>query len=138
MSSREDLEWRTFAYDLMRHFVFGDRSLPSLPYQPPERAQSFLPSSASIQRTTLFFLADTMERRQRVWHGLEPDTGEFPKKMTKALEAGHSGFTLEDIREMEHAHSHDNGHLCIQLTKHAKRCIGSLDREVPRLDGCYR
>ena len=137
MSGREDLEWRTFAYDLMRHFVFGDRVLPRLPYQPIEKAHTYLAASSTSlnQRITLTFLADAMERRQRVWHGLEPDIGEFPKKMTRHLEAGHSGFTLEDIKEMEAAHRDgpDNGHLCISLTKHAKRCIGSLDRDVPRL-----
>ena len=135
MSPREDLEWRTFSYDLMRHFVFGDRQLPALPYQNGPKQYSYLITPSSRDHVTLTGLAETLERRQRVWHNLQDDTGEFAPKMTAGMEEGHMGFTLEDIKEMEKEHGGggSQGHLCIQLVKHAKRCIGSLDREVPRL-----
>ncbi|RMZ88533.1 hypothetical protein DV736_g4226, partial [Chaetothyriales sp. CBS 134916] len=133
MTARQDLEWRTFAYHLMRYFVFGDQPLPLLPDQPSEKALSYLPSSSAQQHITLIFLADAMERRQRVWHDTEPDTGEFPRTTAGETFSAYSGFTLEDLKELDKCRGQDNGLLCIELVKHAKRWMRSLDREPPTL-----
>lgn len=136
MSAITELEWKTFAYDLVRAYVFGDRT-PTAPPTPSPAPGAMPPSASEI--TTLFGLAEAMERRQKQWHGHETETGEFPKKMTHDLDQGHAaGFTLEDIRRMESeakGHGHDK-FLCLQLVSHAKNCIRSLDRGPPVLGDC--
>ncbi|RMZ83199.1 hypothetical protein DV738_g1300, partial [Chaetothyriales sp. CBS 135597] len=133
MTARQDLEWRTFIYYLMRYYVFGDHELPPLPDQPPEKAHSYLSSASTEQHITLVFLADAMERRQRVWHDMEPDTGEFPLAGTRETVLLYSGYTLEELKELDKCHSQGNGLVCIDLINYAKRCIRTLDTEVPRL-----
>ncbi|ETN46291.1 uncharacterized protein HMPREF1541_00475 [Cyphellophora europaea CBS 101466] len=139
MSAITELEWKTFAYDLMRAFVFGDRTATPPPTSSPAPG-AMPPSSAEI--TTLMGLAESMERRQKQWHGHENETGEFPKRMTHDLALGHAaGLTLDDIRKMEDdVRSKKNGpgehFLCLQLVTHAKNCIRSLDRGPPVLGEC--
>jgi hypothetical protein len=138
LSAITQLEWKTFAYDLVRAYVFGDRAATPPPTASP--APGAIPPPAA-EITTLYGLADAMERRQKQWHGHEPETGEFPKKMAggEHLTGGHAaGFTLQDIREMEADHKgHGNERfLCMQLASHAKRCIKSLDRGPPVLGDC--
>ena len=127
----QDLEWRTFAYDLIRHHVFGDRPNPT----PPSMSQS--PYTSVGETTTLMSLAECMERRQKQWHSLEPYTNEFPKRLTHDLSAGHAaGLTLEEIRNFEKQDAKDHSHLCLQLCRHTKMCIRSLDKSVPTLGEC--
>lgn len=138
ISTIAELEWRTFAHDLVRAHVFGDRSTPAPPTSNP--ASNAIPPPQS-QLITLMSLADSMERRQRQWHGHEPQTGEFPEKMTPDLSHGHSaGFTLEDIRKWEQAAAAeanpDKIFLCLQLVEHAKSCIRRLDKPPPVLGDC--
>jgi Fungal Zn(2)-Cys(6) binuclear cluster domain len=124
-----DLEWRTFAYDLIRHYVFGDRPLPIPPNSTSSRNTSVSPD------LSLMSLANAMERRQKQWHSFEPPTGEFPERLTPHLAAGHTaGLTLEEIRKYERDNVKENNHLCLQLCKHTKMCIRSLDRAVPTLE----
>lgn len=136
MSAITELEWKTFAYDLVRAYVFGDRAPTAPPTAMP--APGAIPPPAN-EITTLMGLAEAMERRQKQWHGHAAETGEFPKKMTHDLAHGHAaGFTLEDIRRMESevkGHGHDK-FLCMQLVNHAKNCIRSLDRGPPVLGDC--
>ncbi|RMD40740.1 hypothetical protein DV735_g4394, partial [Chaetothyriales sp. CBS 134920] len=133
MTVRQDLEWRTFIYYLMRYYVFGDHELPALPDQQPETAQSYLSAASTEPHITLVFLADAMERRQRVWHDMEPDTGEFPQAGARESILLYSGYTLEELKEMDKCHSQGNGLVCIDLINYAKRCIRTLDTEVPRI-----
>ncbi len=126
-----DLEWRTFAYDLVRHHIFGDRPNPT----PPTMSQSS--NLMSGETTTLMSLADAMERRQRQWHSLGPTTEEFPRRLTNDLAQGHTaGLTLEEIRKYEGENVKDHNFLCLQLCKHTKMCIRSLDKPVPTLGDC--
>ena len=127
----QDLEWRTFAYDVIRANVFGDRPNPT----PPTMSHPVQPNPA--EPVVLLAMADAMERRQRQWHSLGPTTEEFPKRMTHSLAAGHSaGLTLEEIRKYERENVQDHNHLCLQLCKHTKMCIRSLDRPTPTLGDC--
>ncbi|RMZ75600.1 hypothetical protein DV737_g5211, partial [Chaetothyriales sp. CBS 132003] len=101
MTARQDLEWRTFTHHLMRYFVFGDHPLPLLPHQLPEKAHSYLPPPSTQQHITLIFLADAMERRQRVWHEIELDTGEFPPTTPCQSFPIYNGLSLEDLKELD-------------------------------------
>ena len=126
-----DLEWRTFAYDLVRHHVFGDRPNPI----PPTMSQSS--NLMSGETIILMSLANAMERRQKQWHSLSPPTDEFPRRQTHHLSYGHAaGLTLEEIRKYESENVKDHNHLCLQLCKHTKMCIRSLDKPVPTLGDC--
>ena len=126
-----DLEWRTFAYDLVRHHVFGDRPNPT----PPTLTQSS--NTMAGDPIILLSLANAMERRQKQWHSLSPETDEFPRRQTHHLAHGYAaGLTLEEIRKYESENVKDHNHLCLQLCKHTKMCIRSLDKPVPTLGDC--
>jgi hypothetical protein len=130
LSQLQCLEWRTFAYDLTRHHVFGDRPYPIT----PSLSASQSPTGEVV---TLLSLADAMERRQKQWHNLEPPSDEFPQRHSHHLAAGHAaGLTLEEIRKYEREGVPDNNHLCLQLVKHTKMCMKSLDKPVPRMGDC--
>lgn len=139
LSRLEELEWKTFAYDLIRAHVFGDR--PATPPPTAQPAPDAVPPPQS-QIIPLMSLAEAMERRQRQWHGHEPDTGEFAAKMTHDHDY-EQGFTLEDIRRMEKEKEEASRDgrtptrfLCIQLVEHAKHCIKQLDKPAPVLGDC--
>ncbi|KPI38789.1 uncharacterized protein AB675_5873 [Cyphellophora attinorum] len=102
MSALTELEWKTFAYDLVRAHVFGDRT--ATPPPTPNPAPDAVPPPNS-QIIPLMSLADAMERRQNQWHDHEPETGEFGQKLAHDFQMGihASGFTLEDLRRMEGA-----------------------------------
>jgi len=126
----EDLEWRTFAHDLVRAHVFGDvptprpPSLKASPRQQPPQTQP-----ASSPAVTLMGLIDAMERRQRQWHGLDPATGEFPKRMAGDLFRGHAaGMTLEELQNYE---KDTTEHLCLKITAHSRSVMRSLDQPAP-------
>jgi hypothetical protein len=142
----QDLEWRTFAYDLVRHHVFGDRTHP-VPPATNQNQSTQMQHVTGNDTITLLSLANAMERRQREWHAppskesSTSHTNEFPERLTHALAVGHTaGLTLEEIRayEAENSKGNEEMHLCLQLVRHAKMCIRSLDRGVPRLEagGC--
>lgn len=128
MTIRQELEWRTFGYKLVRACVFNDAPVPSPP-------GSNRPVS-SPSPYTLSDLCCALERRQKQWHGIETETGEFPERMTTDLARGHTlGMTLEEIRECEeHARTQgDDGLLCLRIVKHARMIMRSLDGGPPRL-----
>jgi hypothetical protein len=145
MSQITELEWKTFAHDLMRAHVFGDRQISPPPTSQPAHNTPLLPPAS--EDLTLMGLAECMERRQRQYHGHEPETGEFAQRMNNDLAHGHNaGLTLDDLRRMEKEHKENmtnaggehvgKGFLCLQLATHAKRCIRTLDRGPPTLGDC--
>ncbi|KAK5323340.1 hypothetical protein LTR93_005393 [Exophiala xenobiotica] len=135
MTIRQDLEWRTFGYKLVRACVFNDAPIPS----PPGSNRPLSVSSGSCSSPSLYALSDlccALERRQKQWHGIETETGEFPERMTTDLARGHTlGMTLEEIKECEeHARTQgDDGLLCLRIVKHARMIMRSLDGGPPRL-----
>ena len=142
MSALTELEWKTFAYDLVRSHVFGDRA-PTPPPTPNPAPNAIPPPQDQIIH--LMSLADAMERRQKQWHGHEETTGEFPNRFAHDYGSGHqAGFTLDDIRQMEKEKeagkaapgSEKRDFLCIQLVHHAKHCMKQLDRGPPVLGDC--
>ncbi|KIX06518.1 uncharacterized protein Z518_04494 [Rhinocladiella mackenziei CBS 650.93] len=132
ISIREDLEWRTFGYNLIRAYVFGDAPIPQVPYT------NSLFSSLSNQRPyTLCDLFDAFERRQKQWHGLLPGSTEFPPRLTNDLTRGHTvGMTLKEIKECEAEvrAQGDDGILCLRIVKHSRMLIRSLEGGPPRVE----
>lgn len=133
MSVKEGLEWRTFGYNLVRAYVFGDAPVPT----PPGSSAPLATSGGSSQPPfTLCDLCNTLERRQKQWHDLLPPTDEFPIRLTEELARGDSaGMTLEELKRCENeALSNGDGHLCLRLVRHAKMVVRSLESDPPRVD----
>lgn len=143
----ESLEWRTFAYHLLRANVFGDRSYPlSSPGEQEVRPDEASPSellqelqhlaSVSLPKSTptLQELIQAMDRRQSSWHSQIPDTGEFPKPLTEAPLHDHmqgmSGLTREQIHEVEKA---ADGHLCLKIVRSVKLLLQTLEMPAPTM-----
>lgn len=128
MAPREDLEWRTFGYRLIRACVFGDAAVPS----PPGSNRPVCPASPY----TLSDLCSALERRQKQWHALEAWTGEFAERLSDDLSRGHTmGMTLHELQECEENSlaSGEDGMLCLKIVKHARMIMRSLDGPPPRL-----
>ncbi|KIW15184.1 hypothetical protein PV08_05229 [Exophiala spinifera] len=128
MTSREDLEWRTFGYRLIRACVFGDAAAPI----PPGSNRPVVPASPY----TLSDMCSALERRQKQWHAVEPWTGEFAQKLSDDVSGGNAiGMTLEELKECEEQSlaSGDDGMLCLRIVKHARMIMRSLDGPPPRL-----
>ncbi|KAK6366890.1 hypothetical protein LTS17_010441 [Exophiala oligosperma] len=131
MSPREDLEWRTFGYRLIRACVFGDADVPSRPGSADNDRPVRSPSPY-----TLLDLCGALERRQKQWHNLEAWTGEFTQRLTDDLSRGHTvGMTLQELQECEEKSlaSGEDGMLCLKIVKHARMIMRSLDGLPPRL-----
>lgn len=85
----QESQWKLFAHYLTRQYVFGDAPPPGIhiPGICP-----FLPSSTSLSPfkppiLILSNLCDAMERRQKTWHGLVEETGEFTGPRHSSAEA---------------------------------------------------
>lgn len=147
MSVREDLEWRTFGYNLVRAYVYGDKPIPVPPNSTDRRSKAIVSPTPtpnpgnSSSMYTLEDLVSALERRQKQWHNVEPyaNTTEFPPRL------GHShghregyavGMTLEDVLacEEESRASGDEGVLCLRIVRHARTVMRSLDGAVPRVE----
>jgi hypothetical protein len=143
----QSLEWRNFAYRLLRANVFGDEVTPCPPcYQVetdfhsreavssqhrPEKCHHLASINSSVCTPTLQSLVETMERRQECWHGKIPDTGEFPKRMTDACLKVHMGReTLGQAKEFE---NDENGHLCLRIVQSARTVLQALQTSEPTL-----
>jgi hypothetical protein len=164
MSVREDLEWRTFGYHLIRAFVFGDQPIPDPPGSrapPSRRKPQSIPTHVASEDSdtstiyTLDSLVNALERRQKQWHDVEPycHSQEFPPKLTAhhPLHTDHHarahgfprgyapGMTLEDIKKCEDEHrasgGGDDGVLCLKIVKHSRIMMKSLEGGVPRVEG---
>lgn len=73
IGTKEGQEWRTFAHNLIRAYVFGDQPIPTPP-------GTHLPMTEQYPPLTLQALCDALERRQRQWHRLATLTDEFPDR----------------------------------------------------------
>ncbi|OCT54000.1 hypothetical protein CLCR_09975 [Cladophialophora carrionii] len=163
MGIREDLEWRTFGYHLIRAFVFGDHPIPDPPTSTTSssrRKPQILPTHISSEDSdasavyTLDSLVQALERRQKQWHDVEPyhTSREFPIRLGQdnlnpdalahphGLPRGYApGMTLEDIKKCEDAHrasgGADEGLLCLKIVKHSRIMMNSLEGDVPRVEG---
>ncbi|KIX96981.1 uncharacterized protein Z520_07095 [Fonsecaea multimorphosa CBS 102226] len=160
MGIREDLEWRTFGYHLIRAYVFGDESIPSPPNAPFSAIPSRKPTPTHISSEdsdtstiyTLESLVAAIERRQKQWHDVEPyhHSQEFPPRLehlhshaahgnVHGLPRGYAaGMTLEDLQkcedELRSSGAADDGLLCLKLVKHTRMMLRTLDGGVPRIE----
>lgn len=134
MTDREELEWRTFGYHLIRAHVFGDAPIP----RPPDARSSKTPALPISSPMTLMSVLTSFEQRQLQWHDQAPWTGEFPQRFTTDLTEGHTrGMALEDLARCHDAARHQSGDhdfLCVRIVDAAKRIVGSLNTDRPRLE----
>ena len=163
MGVREDLEWRTFGFHILRAFVFGDYPIPDPPNSAPsisKRKPQIIPTHISSEESdtstiyTLDSLVHALERRQKQWHDVAPyhNSSEFPPKMqhhtlhadahahAHGFPKGYApGMTLEDIKKCEDDHrasgGPDEGLLCLRIVKHSRSMMKMLEGPVPRVEG---
>ncbi|KAK5029967.1 hypothetical protein LTS07_005691 [Exophiala sideris] len=129
MSAREDLEWRTFGYRVVRACVYGEDCIPCTP------GTNGRPICTE-QPYTLSDLCGALERRQKQWHNVEQTTGEFPERLQGDFGHGHTlGMTLDEVEKCEKdaRAQGDDGLLCLRIVKHARQIMQSLDSGPPRL-----
>lgn len=125
-STKEGLEWRKFAHQMLRAYAFGDAPIPALPGSSSmlPAVKSQLPLDQNNTPTlTLTALVDALTRRQRQWHGLDELTDEFPDRITPDLTHGHM---IGD---------HPGKHLCLEIVEHARCIVKKLDGPLRRCDG---
>ncbi|KIW35428.1 uncharacterized protein PV07_02125 [Cladophialophora immunda] len=163
MGIREDLEWRTFGYHLIRAYVFGDHPIPDPPngsLSSTSRKSKVIPTHIASEDSdtstiyTLESLVAAIERRQKQWHDVEPyrNLQEFPPRLDHQhhLHAGASGsvhglprgytpgMTLEDLKKCEEEYrangGPEDGLLCLKIVKHSRVMLGTLDGGVPRIE----
>jgi len=130
ISTKDGLEWRTFARRMLRAYVFGDDTIPLPPgsdYSPPisstAPAGSDNPENTNRPSLTLLDLVDSLTRRQRQWHRLDDPTDEFPDRVTPDLQKGYM---------VGHSPASPGKHLCLEIVNHARCIVSHLDR--PLLD----
>lgn len=143
----ESLEWRVFAYQLLRANVFGEDFTPCPPCDQEEtkfELDQAYPAEQSVRKCnrlvsidtptstpTLQGLIEAMDRRQLAWHGKIPDTGEFPKHMSKvAMQDYMRGMSLKQVKEAE---MDENGHLCLKIVESARLVLQTLNTPEPTL-----
>lgn len=126
--TKEAIEWRNFARQLIRAYVFGDEPIPS----PPTDAKSAPAKHSSGETTekrpelTLLGLCDALTRRQRQWHNLDEATDEFPARVTSELTLGHM---------VGESHGNEGRHLCLEIVNHARCIVNMLDGPGTSLNG---
>jgi hypothetical protein len=131
LSPQEALSWRLFAHTLVRTHVFGD-AISSTPFTLPDGTTSFSSCPFNCPKgipITLSYLVDAMERRQKVWHEVHDDTGEFPPRMPIS-EFQHQQLHLSPAEKHDLEMERD-GHLCIRIVSGAKRVVRALDGPPP-------
>lgn len=161
MGLREDLEWRTFGYHLVRAFGFGDQPIPDPPGSTPSastRKPEVIPTHISSEDRdsstiyTLNSLVYALERRQKQWHDIEPyqNLNEFPPRLehdhlhaeahtrVHGLPVSYApGMTLEDLKKCEDEVRAkavaDDPFLCLKIVKHSRMMMQSLEGDVPRI-----
>jgi hypothetical protein len=130
LSPEESLSWRLFAHTLVRGHVFGDTISPS-PFTLPDGSSSFSScpfNDAKGVPITLSSVVEAMERRQKAWHEVHDDAGEFPPKMISEFQ--HQPL-LMSVAEKHDLETDRDGHLCIEVVKRTARDIRGLDGPPP-------
>lgn len=124
-TTKEGLEWRTFAHRMLRAYVFGDHAIPTPPGSvllPSMRSTATVETDEVAQMNvpalTLIGLVNSLTRRQRQWHRLDEPTDEFPDRVTPDLQQGHM---------VGHSHDSPGKHLCLEIVNHARCIVSHLD-----------
>jgi hypothetical protein len=135
-SIREDLQWRTFGYNLVRAYVFGDAKIPLPPNGDHSTTRTTAAHTKQSAPLTLMSVFNAFERRQKQWHGVEPSTDEFPSRLTCDLSRGYTvGMSLTEVESAErHAKEHGDGPLCLKIVHGAKAILKSLDTKPPVIE----
>jgi hypothetical protein len=131
LSPQESLSWRLFAHTLLRAHIFGDAISPT-PFTLPDGTTSFSSCPFNCPKgipVTLSYLVDAMERRQKTWHEMHDDTGEFPPRMP-LCEFQHQ-VTHLSMAEKHDLDMEQDGHLCIKIVKGAQMVVRGLDQPPP-------
>jgi hypothetical protein len=131
LSPQESLSWRLFAYTMVRAHVFGDAISPT-PFTLPDGTSSISSCPFNCPKgipITLSYLVDAMARRQKTWHEMHDDTGEFPPRMPTSEFQHH-------IMHMNMTEKHDfdteqDGHLCLKIVNGASLVVRGLDHPPP-------
>jgi hypothetical protein len=136
LSLREDLEWRTFGYRLIRAFVWGDQPIPDPPNSVPggalqslKRKPQITPAHVSSEETdtsafySLDSLVQALERRQKQWHDIAPyhSSMEFPPKLAP----------------LHHVHGDNSGHPTHQGFP-AGYCPGMTLEDIEKVEDAHR
>lgn len=118
-SIREGNEWKMFAHQMLRAYVFGDKPIPSPPIATNSpRSATSSEDKGQMVSLTLVSLVDSLTRRQRQWHHLDEPTDEFPDRVVAELEHGHF------VGEHE---GRPGAHLCLEIIQHARALVNKLD-----------
>jgi hypothetical protein len=131
LSPQESLSWRLFAHNLVRVHVFGDAISPN-PFTLPDGTSSYSSCPFSCPKgipITLSYLIQAMKRRQKTWHDMHDDTGEFPPRMPISEFQGH--ITHMSMAEKQDLELERDGHLCIKIVNSAAMVVRGLDRPPP-------
>jgi hypothetical protein len=131
LSPQESLSWRLFAHTLVRTHVFGDAISPT-PFTLPDGTSSI--SSCPFQcpkgvPITLSYLVNAMERRQKTWHELHNETGEFPPRMPMSdlpHHLAHMGIAEKLDFQVE-----QERYLCLKIVNSAAFVVKGLDQPPP-------
>jgi len=125
VTTKEGLEWRTFAHRMLRAYVFGDHAIPVPPgtnRSPATSSEATIETdetaSGNVPSLTVLGLVDALTRRQRQWHRLDEPTDEFPDRVTPDLQQGHI---------VGQSHDSPGKHLCLEIVNHARCIVSHLD-----------
>lgn len=128
VTTKEGVQWRDFAYQIMRAYVFGDGPIPTPPsstHNPTPRSTSSSDaedgSTGVYPPLTLLGLVEALVRRQKQWHRQEEVTDEFPDRLAADLQRGHLVGESKDC---------PGQHLCIEIANRAKILIDRLDGPI--------
>lgn len=124
---KEANEWRQFAHQLIRAYVFGDSPIPCPPInRRSPSGQSACDPSDKYPPLTLVGLCDALTRRQRQWHSLDEATDEFAARVTSDLTLGHL---------VGETGGKGGTHLCLEIVNHARCILNGLDGPIGHGDG---
>lgn len=132
ITTKEGQEWRLFAHNLVRAYVFCDQPIPTPPGLP-------LPATEAYPPLTLKCLCDALERRQRQWHRLAAATDEFPDRYMTTVSNCWPDPSLTTYRitpdlQAGHIVGQQDGqggkYLCLEIINHAKCVIDKLNNPM--------
>lgn len=129
ITTKEGMQWRHFAHQVIRAYAFGDAPIPTPPGStcPPAMNSSVTNgiddgSNNKYAPLSLMGLCDSLTRRQRQWHHLEEVTDEFPDRLAPDLAAGHL------VGETKNQAGH---YLCIEIANRARCLVDRLEGPTP-------
>jgi hypothetical protein len=131
----KEAEWKLFAHYLVRQYVFGDTPPPGI-HLPGVCPFLSAPSTISPSKPPLIILSnlcDAMERRQKTWHGLIEERGEFPRPFHSAEGpagpgGGDSCGEEHRMRGLMGAVGERKEHLCLKIVEGVRHVVAAVDR----------